>query len=203
MQEIIGNLFEPSSYMIMVPPTRGWIPCNMKPDAIIISTNGFVKANGQCVMGRGCAKTAMQKIPGLSSRLGSYIQRFGNRVFDMGLTSLDVKLINDQTHLVAFPVKPRQGKANNSCTNVVEHMRKKFRPLASVPGWAMVADVEIIEHSARQLVELADKRGWNKVVLPRPGCGCGELKWENVKQVVEPILDDRFYCITFPNNPAR
>jgi hypothetical protein len=32
---------------------------------IVITTNGFVKRDGTCVMGRGCAKQATIKLPGL------------------------------------------------------------------------------------------------------------------------------------------
>jgi hypothetical protein len=34
-----------------------------------------------------------------------------------------------------------------------------------------------------------------KVYLPRLGCGCGNLKWENVKPLIETYLDDRFIVI--------
>src|SRR4051812_45989121 len=48
-------------------------------DVICITTNGFVKANGQCVMGRGCAREARDRFPGLAERLGALIKVHGNR----------------------------------------------------------------------------------------------------------------------------
>lgn len=62
--------------------------------------------------------------------------------------------------------------------------------------WQDPADLLLIEDSAKQLVSLTDERGWNRVVLPRPGCGNGCRKWEEVKPVIEPILDDRFLVVT-------
>jgi len=55
----------------------------------------------------------------------------------------------------------------------------------------------LIRQSARQLVEMADKFGWGSVVLPRPGCGNGGLDWDDVRPILEAILDDRFTVVTF------
>jgi len=196
MQEITGDLFNPSTYRSSFLDNLGSKDIEALqagPDAICITTNGFVKkSDGECVMGRGCALTAKKMIPDLPHRLGKYLNQYGNRVFDMGRMS-------NGMNLVTFPVKPSKGIANSSVTNVVKHMRKRFKHRDIVPGWAMVADISIIKRSARQLVELADKRGWKHVVLPRPGAGAGELEWNDVKPILESILDDRFYCITFRN----
>lgn len=57
--------------------------------------------------------------------------------------------------------------------------------------------LDVISRSCEQLIELTNKLGFSKVVLPRPGCGAGEL---NYYQDVQPILqklDGRFYVITF------
>lgn len=62
--------------------------------------------------------------------------------------------------------------------------------------WMLKADIDLIERSARQLVELADtKDAWRTIVMPRPGCGNGGLDWKDVKPVIAPILDDRFVVI--------
>lgn len=49
-------------------------------DARCITTNGFVKTNGECVMGRGNALQAKLRYPKLPKLLGDAIKQFGNRV---------------------------------------------------------------------------------------------------------------------------
>jgi hypothetical protein len=58
--------------------------------------------------------------------------------------------------------------------------------------WRKQASLELIAESARQLLEMADKFHWQNVVMPRPGCGSGKLMWQDVKPVLDEILDDRF-----------
>jgi len=58
-----------------------------------ITTNGDVKTNGACVMGRGCALEAKTRYIGLDRILGRLIQEHGNHVFILG------------AGLISFPVK--------------------------------------------------------------------------------------------------
>ena len=66
-----------------------------KFDGIIaITTNGFVKRDRTCVMGRGCARASGRKIPGTPRKLASRISAEGNRVFyfpEHGLITFPVK----------------------------------------------------------------------------------------------------------------
>lgn len=38
---------------------------------------------------------------------------------------------------------------------------------------------------------LADQCRMNVIGLARPGCGNGGLRWDVVKSLIEPLLDDR------------
>jgi hypothetical protein len=79
MREIKGNLWD------------------FEAEAVVITTNGTVKNNGECVMGRGCAREAADKFPGLAKELGELIEEFGNRVFALGG--------HGERYLYTFPVK--------------------------------------------------------------------------------------------------
>lgn len=162
---------------------------DMSCDAICISTNGFVKSNGECVMGRGIAKEAAEFFPEMPKLLGDRIKKYGN-------------VVNKLRHyegvaIVSFPVKPEMNPFLNSKSEVVKHMQSKFRVGDQVPGWSCVADINIIEQSARQLLFLTNRNNWDKVLIPYVGTGAGELKWADVKPVLDNILDNRFCAVTF------
>lgn len=67
------------------------------PGVIVITTNGFVKRNGEAVMGRGCAAEAKQRYPSLPVLLGRLLSAYGNRCFLMTLPDIG--------ELITFPVK--------------------------------------------------------------------------------------------------
>ncbi|MDP9486325.1 MAG: hypothetical protein M3Q49_11190 [Actinomycetota bacterium] len=82
---------------------------------------------------------------------------------------------------------------------------KKGAALASFPvkwHWKEKASAALIGRSARQLVELADRFGYERIILPRAGCGNGGLSWTDVRPILEVLLDDRFTVVTFPT-PKR
>ena len=62
--------------------------------------------------------------------------------------------------------------------------------------WKHPSDIRLIESGATKIAQmraLTDR----VVVMPRPGCGNGGLRWSEVRPVLVPILDDRFHVITF------
>lgn len=135
-------------------------------EARCITTNGFVKVNGAAVMGRGCAKQAMERYPGIEFTLGELLERQGNHVFLLGGNK-------PGEYLFSFPVKHK---------------------------WNEPADISLIIRSAYQLRTIAAALDLTCIVLPRPGCGNGQLQWEGfdgVKIQIMNKLDDRFHIIDF------
>jgi len=152
-----------------------------RKEPICVTTNGFVKQSGHAVVGRGVAKQAAYRCPGFALELGVAIKKNGNVVQFL-----------PKSGLIAFPVKPIWGVCAKTKANVVPHMQGRYDPGDVVPGWAMVADVEIIQRSLWELGNLCTdyycKEPFfkGKIYLPRPGCGAGQLSW---KEIVRPLCE--------------
>lgn len=181
MREARGDLFQQSA------------------DSICITTNGATDHAGRAIMGRGCALRAAQLWPSVPSLLNAAMRAHGHRVHQLSSTNPSgAPVLSGEVlpyHLVAFPVKPVAGHPD--CSNVLPRYRAQFRHTRA-PGWACYADADLIRRSAEELRELADAARWSRIVLPRPGCGAGELRWDiHVRPLLAPLLDDRFVVITF------
>jgi hypothetical protein len=127
---------------------------------VVITTNGIVRKDGACLMGRGVALQAAQRFPDLPFVLGAAIEVDGNHVHAFR-----------DFRVFSFPVKQ---------------------------PWIEPADPDPIQQSARQLWYAFWKMNLDKVYMARPGCGNGQLKWEDVKPLIAPILDDRFIVVERP-----
>lgn len=146
-------------------------------DARCITTNGFIKNNGNLVMGAGVAGQAQERYPFFPKVAGKAVKEYGNMVHvfrDDWLvpnTMFYKQDHQDRQWFITFPVK---------------HV------------WYEKADLDLIEKSAHELMELIDEPGFSfmkKVLLPIPGCGNGGRSWSEVKPVLTPILDDRVWVI--------
>ena len=158
---------------------------DMHCDALIVTTNGFTKVNGEAVMGRGIAKQIADLMPEIPKTLGKMLKLYGNNV---------LLLTTNPMPIVSFPVKPVIVKNNG--TNVVSHCKTAIGTWTA--GFLAKADIQIIEKSLIQLVELANsKPEWKVILIPRVGCGAGELDYKDIKPLMEKYLDDRFICCTY------
>ncbi len=98
-----------------------------------------------------------------------------------------------------FPDLPqRLGALILSQGNHVHHLGSKLFSFPVEHGPFEVPDLRLIERSCRELVLLADALDWNRIVLPRPGCGAGGLDWRQVQPLLQRHLDRRFLIISAP-----
>lgn len=136
---------------------------------LCITTNGYVKNNGRAVMGAGCAKTIRDQVKDIDLALGRHITTRGNVVGPIGSYN--------NNPVFSFPVKH---------------------------NWWEHADPALIRKSAQSLREYwlscldGDMENAFDVWIPRPGCGNGRLRWEDVKPILEQELPEScFKIITF------
>ena len=73
--------------------TTGNIWTNYHTAKIVIPTNGFVKKNGEAVMGKGLAYQAKKIFPNLPLELGNLLKKRGNHIYEL------------ESGLISFPVK--------------------------------------------------------------------------------------------------
>lgn len=138
--------------------------------AVCITTNGAIRKDRACVMGRGVALEAAQRWPAIPFKLGELILKNGNitQIID------DVETLTPQQskyRLIALPTKHH---------------------------WREESDLVLIEKSLIALVQLANRYGLYSVFLPRPGCGNGGRLWENeVEPIMLRYLsnDNRFIVV--------
>lgn len=140
-------------------------------DVVVITTNGYVTIAGKCVMGRGCALQAKTMFPGIDKKLGAYIEQHGNRAFHLG-RQRDVD--GNEWRVVSLPTKHK---------------------------WNQNSDLNLIVTGLHQLMAMADKFGWQRIVMPPPGTGNGHQPLAAVLPLLNAILDQRFTVLLPPTVP--
>lgn len=141
-------------------------------DTICITTNGEIKKDGRAVMGAGTALFARDTF-GVDEQLGQYLKKYGNRSFYLGLFTFPKvqgfeKVEGKRLHLATFPTKN---------------------------AWRNPSDPKLIEQSAIQIKQIADKFHLEKIYIPMPGGLHGKLVWSSIRPLLSS-LDERFTIYT-------
>lgn len=158
MVEVKGDLFT------WQPPDG---PRKAGPILRVITTNGTVKANGEAVMGRGCAAEAKRRWPSLPKNLGIQLSNWGLKPYVLTTDGKDPTI----TQVMCFPVKYEWMQAA-SLTLIKQGMIELTTQL----------------HEYGKL-----SRYYNGVILmPRPGCGNGRLTWDKVKPVLLEGIEEGY-----------
>ena len=115
--------------MIEVPGNLWKAPADC--DALVITTNGMVKKDGRCVMGRGIAQQARDMFPGIDFELGQAIKHEGNHVYPLIYHDLYPRIT-----IVSFPVKHHWKQRAD--LQLIERSAKELRRLADDKYWGKV-----------------------------------------------------------------
>lgn len=135
-------------------------------DVRVITTNGFVKKNGEAVMGAGCAKEATKLYAGIATLLGKLLKDKGNHVHILRYGDFFPKDV-----LVSFPVK------HNWFENAdLELIERSAQELVALAGNYAHTTVFVIPRPGCG----NGKRDWETEVRP----------------ILEKYFDDRFHVIT-------
>lgn len=137
-------------------------------DALCVTTNGVINKAGKLVMGAGNAKEFRDKFPGVDTKLGEYVSKYGNRVFKVG----EINPFEKSVMLFSFPTK--NDWKDKSDLKLIEQSCIQLK----------------------QVVEKFKVEG--NIYIPAPGCSNGGLNWEkDVKPVVEKHFTEDRYIICF------
>jgi hypothetical protein len=81
--------------------------------------------------------------------------------------------------------------------NHVRVIRHDIIAFPTKNDWRLPAELELIEQSAHELLKIANAMQYKLVALPRVGCGKGELRWANVRPILEGVFgnDPRFVVV--------
>lgn len=134
------------------------------PTAVLVTTNGVVRSDGQAVMGAGIALDAKnigaQNGLDVAQTLGDYLRSGkGNSPTNLGTVRFEGKNIC----MISLPTK--------------EHWKDKSEP-------------ELVVNSMYGAMKIAEQVGAKNVVVPPAGCGLGGLNWTDVKSSLDGVIKD-------------
>jgi len=147
-----------------------------------ITTNGELMSDKlTAVMGRGVALQAKQRYPWIPAQLGNLLKAHGNHVYDLGEW--------EGVRLIAFPTKYYWRESSD-----VRLIRQSCKELRSL----IFPETGLLDGMPRP-------RDFPKltgvVAMTRPGCGNGNLSWEQIKPILEQELpEDNFVVLQPPSS---
>ena len=135
-------------------------------NCIIIPTNGCVNSSGHAIMGRGLAKECKDKYVMIPQLYGEHLKSYiKHNLLAPPYILLEYKIILFQTKT----------------------------------DWKQDSKLDVIELSADTLCKQVKSLRTQSIIsssiyLPHLGCGEGNLKWDDVRDVLK-ILDDTFIAL--------
>jgi hypothetical protein len=119
---------------------------------------------------------------------GGMVDRYGRCLMPRGCARQAKERFPDLPHLLGELLRTRGNHVFDLGRRIVSF------PVETSPYNR--PDPHLVERSSRELVVLADRLRWRRLVVPRPGCGGGGLEWADVRPILERHFDERFRVIT-------
>ena len=111
-----------------------------------------------------------------------FIKKDGTGVMGAGVARQAADLFPELPRLLGQSLKDRK--------NVVSRLLPHLLSFPVKHNWYEDADKKLIKQSVKQLYELAKRYPNKKFVLPRPGCGSGNLRWTSVRKLLVDLPDN-------------
>ncbi len=149
---------------INYPHSLFFLPKN-KTEAVVITTNGQVRSDGSAVMGKGQALEATKWFKDIDKRLGVYLRKKGNRVYNMGVYGDNTQ----EMTVLTFPTKEHW--KDKSSLSLIQKSAQELKEAADFYKLSKVY-----------------------LPLVGCGCGGLDYQTE-VRPLLMNILDDRFVVV--------
>jgi hypothetical protein len=107
MHEIVGDIWEQAGQGM-----------------IAITTNGSLTKDGRAIFGRGVARQAVQRFPGIAEKLGTLLSLRGSHVYFLGCG------------IISFPVEETAWSLPD--LRIIARSAQEIRALADAEGWPRI-----------------------------------------------------------------
>jgi len=136
-----------------------------------------------------------QKCDWLCITTNGIIAKNGKAVMGKGIALQAKQLYPDIDKILAQKIKERGNIVSSlwwDCEN-----KRHIISFPTKEHWRNKSSLVLISNSAKQLKEYFDNMNMKPIImLPKPGCSCGQLDWKDVKDSLSSILiDDRFLIV--------
>lgn len=168
-------------------------------DAILIPSSAYLTYNGLnhvAFLDEGFSTIVANLYPPIRDILADKINKTGNFVFVFTATTETCysykpflsSFKSPPYHLINFPTKPGKAYISEFKNEILPRYKKKLLDTESIPGYMIAPNKGIIEESAKEVIELANKTNWIKILVP-------EFEQEDLNTFLSSTLDNRFTLV--------
>ncbi len=98
-----------------------------------------------------------------------------------------------------FPTLPQQLGTSLRGQGNVPHAFPDYRLITwpTKAHYGHPAQLPLILNSVHAIRQILDRHHIHRLYCPRPGCGLGHLRWDDLRAALAEIVDDRFIFVSY------